>query len=238
MGTLGNLPGQHEGIVNRCLKDIFCFLDAQKNKAENQENLELSLSFLQIYNEQVQDLLNPENDNLQLRENTSNLNGNTKATSKGVQIQGLTTHEIPTIEKALEIVEEGLKNRIISPTLMNSVSSRAHTVLSLTLKHYIYENEKLQSGELVESCLNILDLAGSERVKKTQSTGTRLEEAKMINKSLTVLGQVISGQYFSFHLIFPNSSCIYSFLQLEKKQLLQIQQSNTFHTEIPNLQEF
>jgi len=70
---------------------------------------------------------------------------------------------------------------------MNQLSSRSHTIFT------IYVTQKLSSTEYVSSTLSLIDLAGSERVKKTNSTDTRLDEAKFINTSLSALGNVISA---------------------------------------------
>ena len=79
------------------------------------------------------------------------------------------------------------KNRTTSETQMNRTSSRSHLVMQVSIE------QKMRDGSVRLSKLNFADLAGSEKVKKTGATGTRLEEAKQINKSLTQLGLVIRG---------------------------------------------
>ncbi len=107
-------------------------------------------------------------------------------TKDGANIQGLTSIDVRSVREAADLVMEGLRNRSMAPTLMNITSSRAHTVLAL-------EITKRYSNRTVCSKLRLVDLAGSERVNRTQSSGARLNEAKQINKSLSVLGNVISG---------------------------------------------
>ena len=85
-------------------------------------------------------------------------------------------------------MEDGTKNRTVASTLMNSCSSRAHTIICIEFKQIELKNDKKIEKF---SCINLVDLAGSEKVGKTGATGDRLGEAGMINKSLSMLGRVI-----------------------------------------------
>lgn len=86
-----------------------------------------------------------------------------------------------------DIIETGLKNRSVGGTQANAQSSRSHSIVTFSIQ---YKNDK---GRLVSSKLNVIDLAGSERTGETNAQGQRLKEACQINKSLSVLTDVISS---------------------------------------------
>lgn len=98
------------------------------------------------------------------------------------------------------LINLGLENRAIAPTLMNSTSSRSHTVLTINIEQRLSGNGSTSFAKTLRSKLLMVDLAGSERVQRTSSKGTRLSEAKSINTSLSALGNVIAA------LAEPNSS--------------------------------
>ena len=136
----------------------------------------------------------------------------------------------------MAVVNLGLENRVMAPTMMNDTSSRSHTVLAITLEqrvqtspaqlrhqnHQVYSvhsehaqytdahillSQSKPSLQVVRSKLTMVDLAGSERVRKTQSDGMRLEEAKSINQSLSALGNVIAAltEASTLHIPFRDS---------------------------------
>jgi hypothetical protein len=120
------------GIVPRCINEIFEYFEKEKERISKNKNDEeryvCTINFIQIYMEQVQDLLNPETgNNLILRETPK---------SNEITIQGVRNVDVKTKEEAISVVNEGLKNRSVAPTLMNITSSRAHTVLIFQIKHY------------------------------------------------------------------------------------------------------
>merc|ERR1712087_318630 len=100
-------------------------------------------------------------------------------------IQNLYEEECESLIDVLSLIRTASQNRTTSATTMNHTSSRSHLVMMTNV------TQKMQDGSTRLSRLNFADLAGSEKVKKTQASGKRLEEAKMINKSLTQLGIVI-----------------------------------------------
>jgi len=171
MGILGQFGEEHQGLVKRCMGDIFDHLDVHDDSY-----CEATLSFVQIYLEKLQDLLNPESDNLQLMD-----------TKSKIVVPNMKEIKVSSVEEAMKYVQKGLDNRIMAPTLMNTTSSRSHTILTLNLIKRIDEHSTQQSS------LRIVDLAGSERVSKTDSWGERLKEAKFINRSLSALGNVIAS---------------------------------------------
>jgi len=137
---------------------------------------------LEIYNEQIQDLLvDPKavsGKNLQVRESKT----------MGVFVQDLSKHQVESYMEINDKMEEGNRNRSIGATEMNKTSSRAHTIITIEFHQF-----KVVEGNTTDrfSVINLVDLAGSERQKKTKATKERLKEGCAINLSLSTLGNVI-----------------------------------------------
>ena len=159
------------------------------------------MSFVQIYRENIHDLLstsiingdvsNVVDENLAIREDPL----------KGFYVEGLQEYVVRSYEEAEALLNLGLENRAIASTLMNTTSSRSHTVITVIIEQKgnipgSSENASSLSSSVyrvLRSKLLLVDLAGSERVRKTVSKGTRLDEAKSINTSLSALGNVIAA---------------------------------------------
>lgn len=139
-------------------------------------------SFLEIYNEEIRDLLGKDTKNkLDLKENPDS----------GVFVKDLTSYVVKSPEELDAFMNIGSKSRSVGSTLMNAESSRSHCIFSITVE----SSEMGQDGEehIVVGKLNLVDLAGSERQSKTGATGDRLKEASKINLSLSALGNCISA---------------------------------------------
>uniref|UniRef100_A0A3B3ZDM9 Kinesin-like protein n=1 Tax=Periophthalmus magnuspinnatus TaxID=409849 RepID=A0A3B3ZDM9_9GOBI len=150
-----------------------------------------TVSMLEIYNETLNDLLSKSPGSaLDLR-----------VQGKSVSVPGLTQVQVQTESDILSAMEMGEKNRKIAATKMNIQSSRSHLVVALEV-----EGSDEVSGLTSRGTLTLCDLAGSERISKTEATGQRLVEAAAINKSLTALGQVFSAlKCNALHVPFRNS---------------------------------
>lgn len=139
-------------------------------------------SYLEIYNEDVRDLLGKDiKTKLELKENPD----------KGVYIKGLSSSIVNSVEECEKLMEKGWNNRSTGETLMNKDSSRSHSIFTINIEaaeQVKGEKDKIRAGKL-----NLVDLAGSERQSKTGATGARLKEATKINLSLSALGNVISA---------------------------------------------
>ena len=172
--------GANKGIVPISCEEIFKRISENKDE---QIHYEVEVSMLEIYNEKVQDLLVPINKRpptgLKIRESKA----------LGVFVADLTKYPVPSYEEISNKMDEGYQNRTIGSTLMNSTSSRAHTIVTIEFKQ-VNTQGKLKSEKL--SKINLVDLAGSERANSTGATGARLKEGCNINKSLLVLGNVIN----------------------------------------------
>ncbi|XP_035257261.1 kinesin-like protein KIN-14R isoform X2 [Anguilla anguilla] len=151
----------------------------------------LKISMLEVYNDSLNDLL--------AKSATGHLEIRTQG--KSVSVPGLTAVEVKTEEDILSVMELGEKNRKIASTKMNIESSRSHLILTLRV-----DGTDTVSGATSRGTLTLCDLAGSERISKTEAKGARLLEAASINKSLTALGQVFSAlKSNALHVPFRNS---------------------------------
>ena len=170
------------GIIPNALKDLFAMLQEKKASCEHGEEYSVLVSFIEVYNEQVYDLLENSGKVLQLREDQE----------RGVVVvAGVTERSAESPDTVLEFLSEGNLNRKTEATLANQVSSRSHAVLQITLKH----SRKNEAGRTVvtESKLSLIDLAGSERASATNNRGARLQEGANINKSLLALANCINA---------------------------------------------
>jgi len=177
MGILKKLGPKSDGIVPRSVKLLLEKLPSGSTA---------SLSFLQIYMENIYDLLSAESKPLPLREDPSG----------EVYVQDLVQVRLQDPSQALALLNTGLSNRIMGSQNVNQTSSRSHIVLTLSV-----------STQTSAARLTLVDLAGSERVRKTSSTGLRLDEAKFINASLSTLGKVINslGSQSASHVPYRDS---------------------------------
>ncbi|CAJ1972094.1 unnamed protein product, partial [Sphenostylis stenocarpa] len=144
----------------------------------------LRMSYMEIYNEEINDLLAPEHRKLQIHENLE----------RGIYVAGLREEIVASPEQVLNLMEFGESHRHIGETNMNLYSSRSHTIFRMIIesKDRSEDEESGSSCDAVRvSVLNLVDLAGSERAAKTGAEGVRLKEGSHINKSLMTLGTVI-----------------------------------------------
>ena len=182
------------GIIPRAINYIFDEMNEitkQEGANASGSKFSLYLSFIQIYLESIQDLLDPESKEIKIREDPD----------KGVYLDGVQWVRCSSPDECAEIFHMGEKNRATESTKMNAHSSRSHAILILRIERSIKVTTKTkvknikQASDRIITCshLYLVDLAGSERVKKTGATSMRLEEAKKINASLLALGNVISA---------------------------------------------
>ncbi|XP_017688367.1 PREDICTED: kinesin-like protein KIF14 [Lepidothrix coronata] len=177
---------EDRGIIPRLCEDLFNQI-AQMDKEQILYHLEMS--FFEIYNEKIHDLLvfkaeNGQKKQLRVREHPV----------LGPYVEGLTVNVVRSYSDIQSWLELGNKQRATAATVMNDKSSRSHSVFTLVMTQTKVEfvNEE-QCDRRLTSHINLIDLAGSECCAKAQTTGERLKEGVSINKSLLTLGRVISA---------------------------------------------
>ncbi|CAL1389381.1 unnamed protein product [Linum trigynum] len=172
-------PSVQRGMTPRIFEFLFARIQAEE-ESRRDERLQYSCkcSFLEIYNEQITDLLEPSSTNLLLREDVK----------AGVYVENLSEFEVHTVSDIIKLLAEGSLNRKVAATNMNRESSRSHSVFTCVIES---RWEKDSTTNLRFARLNLVDLAGSERQKSSGAEGERLKEAASINKSLSTLGHVI-----------------------------------------------
>ena len=173
--------GEETGIIPR----ICCSMFEQIERCQSDKNLKctVEVSYLEIYNERVRDLLNPATKgNLKVREHPST----------GPYVEDLASLVVRSFEEVENLMDEGNKARTVAATNMNETSSRSHAVFTLTLTQRRHDDETNVDTEKVAK-ISLVDLAGSERATSTGATGARLKEGAEINRSLSSLGRVIAA---------------------------------------------
>ncbi|RID43596.1 hypothetical protein BRARA_I00447 [Brassica rapa] len=164
------------GVNYRALADLFLLSDQRKDTTSYQ----ISVQMLEIYNEQVRDLLatDGQTKRLEIRNNSQN----------GINVPEASLMPVSTTDDVIQLMDLGHMNRAVSSTAMNDRSSRSHSCVTVHV-----QGRDLTSGTIIHGSMHLVDLAGSERVDKSEVTGDRLKEAQHINKSLSALGDVISS---------------------------------------------
>jgi hypothetical protein len=174
----GFTNGEHRGIIPMATESIFAYIETHRSPTLT---FKVRASYLQIYNEVVSDLLKPPSTKqLIIRQ------------SKGrVSVENLSEWVVKSPGDIYGLMERGCSVRATSATRMSELSSRSHAIFQIVVE--IFEGDEEVGRTYKVGKLNIVDLAGSEKVRATGVTGQRLEEAKKINWSLHQLGNVISA---------------------------------------------
>ncbi|KAG7653629.1 Calponin homology domain [Arabidopsis suecica] len=170
------LTDESLGVNYRALSDLFHLSSVRKETF----SYNISVQMLEIYNEQVRDLLatNGQTSRLEIRNSSQD----------GINVPEATLVPVSTTSDVIYLMNIGQKNRAVSATAMNDRSSRSHSCLTVHV-----QGKDLTSGVTLRGSMHLVDLAGSERIDKSEVTGDRLKEAQHINKSLSALGDVIAS---------------------------------------------
>lgn len=173
--------GKEAGVIPKICQDMFERIGAMQEDKNLRCTVEVS--YLEIYNERVRDLLNPSTKgNLKVREHPST----------GPYVEDLAKLVVSSFNEIEHLMDEGNKARTVAATNMNETSSRSHAVFTLTLTQKRHDVETNMAMEKVAK-ISLVDLAGSERATSTGATGARLKEGAEINRSLSTLGRVIAA---------------------------------------------
>ncbi|XXG80554.1 hypothetical protein AAC387_Pa09g1393 [Persea americana] len=184
MSGPNELTEESQGVNYRALNDLFYLSKQRKGTV----CYDISVQMLEIYNEQVRDLL--ASDAILYRAcpllvNTLEIRNSSQ---KGLNVPDANLVPVASTLDVIELMNTGQKNRAVSSTAMNDRSSRSHSCLTVHV-----QGRDTVSGTILRGSLHLVDLAGSERVDKSEVVGDRLKEAQHINKSLAALGDVISA---------------------------------------------
>uniref|UniRef100_A0A6M2F4P0 Kinesin-like protein n=1 Tax=Populus davidiana TaxID=266767 RepID=A0A6M2F4P0_9ROSI len=191
LGRLGEEDTAARGIMVRAMEDILADVSLETDS--------VSVSYLQLYMETIQDLLDPTNDNISIVEDPK---------SGDVSLPGASLVEIRNQQSFVELLRIGEAHRFAANTKLNTESSRSHAILMVHVKRSVKGRDSILSSEngnnshmakslkppiVRKGKLVVVDLAGSERIDKSGSEGHTLEEAKSINLSLSALGKCINA---------------------------------------------
>ncbi|XP_043698232.1 kinesin-like protein KIN-UB isoform X2 [Telopea speciosissima] len=191
LGLLGEEDTASRGIMVRSMEDILADISPETDS--------VSVSYLQLYMETIQDLLDPANDNISIVEDPR---------TGDVSLPGATVVEIRNQKSFVELLRLGEAHRFAANTKLNTESSRSHAILMVNVKRSVIGREATLLSEngnashlsktikpplVRKGKLVVVDLAGSERIDKSGSEGHTLEEAKSINLSLSALGKCINA---------------------------------------------
>ncbi|KAK3528046.1 hypothetical protein QTP86_017089 [Hemibagrus guttatus] len=166
---------ENPGVMYLTMKELFKRMDLIKEE----KVFEVAFSYLEVYNEQIRDLL-ANSAPLAVREDAT----------KGVVVQGLTLHQPKSAEHILEALDYGNRNRTQHPTDVNASSSRSHAVFQIYLRQQ--DKTACLNPNVRVAKMSLIDLAGSERASVTNAKGARLREGANINRSLLALANVIN----------------------------------------------
>ena len=176
----------NKGIIPRSFSYLFESLKASSTR-KKESSYHVYVSFIQIYLETIQDLLNPEAKDIRIREDPES----------GVFLEGVEWIKVETPNDCESIYQYGQKNRVTQSTKMNMFSSRSHAIFMFKVEKTIDDDTQISNNNveksITRSMLYLVDLAGSERVKKSKAENLRLKETQKINYSLLVLGNCIQS---------------------------------------------
>jgi hypothetical protein len=164
----------HPGILPLTMAELF----ERIKDIEREKTVDISVSYLEVYNETIRDLLQTGNDGLDIREDADR-----------IVVPDLSEHYPTCGEEVMALLEQGSVNRTKSPTQANEHSSRSHAIFQINIR----QTDRIGSQDVQVATLTLCDLAGSERASVTENKGMQLREGANINRSLLALGNCINA---------------------------------------------
>ncbi|WCJ33032.1 Kinesin motor family protein [Euphorbia peplus] len=176
-------PSSEQGVVPRIFQLLFSEIQkAQESSQGKQINYQCRCSFIEIYNDQVGDLLDPVQRNLEIRDDLKN----------GLHVENLTEEYVSSYEDVTQILIKGLSSRKVGATSINSKSSRSHIVFSFIIESWCKETSSKFSSSKI-SRISFVDLAGLDKNKLDDAGRQYVKEFKHVKKSLSQLGQLVNA---------------------------------------------
>lgn len=165
---------QNPGVIPNTLKEVYNTIDSLSSVSD----ITVRVSYIEVYNEVIRDLLSEKDTALELREEPG----------KGAILHGVEELPVQKRSEILAMFKVGNRNRMKEPTMANEVSSRSHAIFLMHIT-----NQKTGGKQITSAKLSMIDLAGSERAAYTTNKGLRMREGANINKSLLALGNCINA---------------------------------------------
>ncbi|CAI0378969.1 unnamed protein product, partial [Linum tenue] len=177
-------PSSHEGIVPRIFQMLFDEIQKEQDSSEGKQiNYQCRCSFLEIYNDQIGDLLDPVQRNLEIMDDPKN----------GLFVENLTEEYVTSYEDLAQMLIKGLSSRKVGATSINSKSSRSHIVFTFIIESWCKGTSSTCFGSSKMSRISFVDLAGLDRNKPDEAGRQLVRESKHVKKSLSQLGQIVSS---------------------------------------------
>ncbi|CAM8928426.1 unnamed protein product [Rhodiola kirilowii] len=176
-------PNSHQGIVPRIFQMLFTEIQkVQENSEDKLMNYQCRCSFLEIYNEQIGDLLDPTQRNLQIRDDTKN----------GIYVENLSEEYVTSYDDVTQILIKGLSSRRVGATSLNSKSSRSHIVFTFIVESWCKGTSSNCFSSSKTSRITLVDLAALDNSKSDDVSRQCIREGKAVKKSLSQLGYLVN----------------------------------------------
>ncbi|EEF33351.1 Chromosome-associated kinesin KIF4A, putative [Ricinus communis] len=177
-------PSSHQGLVPRIFQMLFSDIQREQESSDRKQiNYQCRCSFLEVYNDQIGDLLDPVQRNLEIRDDPKN----------GLHVENLTEEYVSSYEDVTQILIKGLSNKKVGATSINSKSSRSHVVFTFIIESWCKGTSSKCFSSSRISRISFVDLAGLDRTKLDDAGRQFVREGKNIKKSLSQLGRMVNA---------------------------------------------
>ncbi|CAK8538887.1 unnamed protein product [Lathyrus sativus] len=177
-------PQSHKGIVPRIFQMLFSELEKEQRMSEGKQfNYQCRCCFLEIYNEEIGDLLDPTQRNLEMKDDSKN----------ALSLENLSEEYVTSYDDVTQILIKGLSSRKVGATTLNSKSSRSHIIFTIVIESWCKGASTNGFSSSKSSRISLIDLAGQDRNKVDGAGRQCLRETKNVKKSLSQLGHVVDA---------------------------------------------